>query len=207
MGPFADRSRGQLAAYAAVAILLVVAAVRYLGPGDEEPPDAPVTIDEAGGGGADAPASTGERLYVHVAGEVRDPGLYRLSPGARVGAAIDRAGGIGRRADLSAVNLAAELQDGQQVLVPSRSAAATAATAPSTAETPVTGAAPAAPISLSQATPEELDAGVDGIGPVLAQRIVEFRDEQGGVGAIEELEGVDGIGEERIADLREALVP
>jgi competence protein ComEA len=206
VGPFADRSR--LVAFAVAAILLVVAAVRYLGPGGEEPPDEPVTIDEAGAGGADAPASAGERLYVHVAGEVRDPGLYRLPPGARVGAAIDRAGGIERRADLSAVNLAAELQDGQQVLVPTRaSGAAPAATTPPTAETPSTGAHAAAPISLSQATPEELDAGVDGIGPVLAQRIVEFRDEQGGVGAIEELEGVDGIGEERIADLREALVP
>lgn len=54
---------------------------------------------------------------------------------------------------------------------------------------------------------EELDAGVDGIGPILATRIIEFRDEQGTVGAIDELEGVEGIGEERLADLREALVP
>lgn len=206
MGPFADRSRGQLVAYAAAAILVAIAAVRYLGPGAEEPPDAPVTIDEAGAGQAgEGGSSPGERLFVHVAGEVRDPGLYRLAAGARVGAVIERAGGVERRADLSAVNLAAELQDGQQVLVPARGAAATPSL--STATAPTTGEEPSAPISLSQATPEELDAGVDGIGPILAARIVEFRDEQGGVAEIDELEGVDGIGEERLADLREALVP
>lgn len=210
MGPIADRSKGQLLAYAAAAVLVFVAGVRYLDSGSEQRPAAPVAI----GGEADAAPVDGSpgggRLYVHVAGEVREPGLYRLTPGSRVGAAIDRAGGVDRGADLSGVNLAAELQDGQQVLVPSRGQVAPVAAvpAPSTAGAPATDAgAPAAPISLGQATAEELDAGVDGIGPVLAARIIEFRDEQGAVGAIDELEGVDGIGEERLADLREALVP
>jgi len=210
VGPIADRSKGQLLAYVAAAVLVVVAGIRFLGQGGEEQPAAPVAID--GGTGA-APAdgsAEGGRLYVHVAGEVREPGLYRLFPGARVGAAIDRAGGVERRADLSGVNLAAELQDGQQVLVPRRGSVTAVAPAPSPSATgaPTTDAgAPAAPISLGQATVEELDAGVDGIGPILATRIIEFRDEQGTVGAIDELEGVEGIGEERLADLREALVP
>ena len=210
VGPTADRSKGQLLAYAAAAILVVVAGIRYLDPGGEEQPAAPVAIDGDASAAPAEGADGGGRLYVHVAGEVREPGLYRLSAGSRVGAAIDRAGGIERGADLSGVNLAAELQDGQQVLVPTRGAAAAVAPAPasSAAGAPTTEAgAPAAPISLGQATAEELDAGVDGIGPVLAARIIEFRDEQGMVGAIDELEGVEGIGEERLADLREALVP
>lgn len=210
MGPIADRSKGQLLAYAAAAILVLVAGIRYLDPGGGgEPPAAPVAID-GGPGATPADGASGDRrLYVHVAGEVREPGLYRLSTGARVGAAIDRAGGAEPRADLSGVNLAAELQDGQQVLVPRRGEAAAVAPAPSASPTgaPATDSAPAAPISLAQATAAELDAGVDGIGPVLATRIVEFRDEQGGVATIDELEGVDGIGEERLADLRETLVP
>lgn len=210
VGPIADRSKGQLLAYVAAAVLVVVAGIRFLDPGGGEQPAAPVAIDGGTGAApADGLAERG-RLYVHVAGEVREPGLYRLFPGARVGAAIDRAGGVERRADLSGVNLAAELQDGQQVLVPRRGSVTAVAPVPSPSATgaPTTDAgAPAAPISLGQATVEELDAGVDGIGPILATRIIEFRDEQGTVGAIDELEGVEGIGEERLADLREALVP
>lgn len=210
MGSIGDRNKGQLLAYAAAAVLVVVAGVRYLDPGGEEGAAAPVAI-EGDTGATPADGSTGgARLYVHVAGEVREPGLYRLAPGSRVGAAIDRAGGVEHSADLSGVNLAAELQDGQQVVVPGRGSVTTPApaAAPSSAGTATTdGGVPAAPISLGQATAEELDAGVDGIGPVLATRIIEFRDEQGTVGAIDELEGVDGIGEERLADLHEALVP
>ena len=208
VGPIAERSKGQLLAYAAAAVLVVVAGIRYLDPGGDERAATPVTIaGETGAAPADGSAEGG-RLYIHVAGEVREPGLYRLSPGSRVGAAIDRAGGVDQRADLSGVNLAAELQDGQQVLVPRRGSATAVAPAPSPSATPTTDpGGPAAPISLGQATVEELDAGVDGIGPILATRIIEFRDEQGTVGAIDELEGVEGIGEERLADLREALVP
>lgn len=196
-----ERSKGQVVAYVAAAVLVAVVAVRQLGGGGEEPPPPPISIDEGTGGGSD---TAGEpRLYVHVAGAVREAGLYRLPAGTRVGAAIERAGGTTPKADLAGVNLAAELQDGQQVIVPRRGEGVSVAAPASSAADDET----AAPVSLSQATPEELDASVEGIGPVLAQRIVEFRDERGGVSSIDELQEVDGIGESRVEALREALVP
>jgi competence protein ComEA len=214
MGTIADRSKGQVVAYVAAAILIAVAGFRYLA-GDDGPKPAPVSIDESStSADGNARGEEGGRLYVHVAGAVRRAGLYRLGAGTRVGAAIDRAGGIRPGADLSAVNLAAELQDGQQVVVPRRGAAPVAAaplasaapTSSATSSASVTGAS-SAPVSLAQATPEQLDATVEGIGPVLATRIVEFRDERGSVGSIDELREVDGIGEARLEALREALIP
>lgn len=210
MGSIADRSKGQVLAYVAAAILIAVAGFRYLG-GDDEAQPAPVSIEESSASADGNPTGEeGGRLYVHVAGAVRRAGLYRLAAGTRVGAAIDRAGGIRAGADLSAVNLAAELQDGQQVVVPRRGATPVAAapgSLPTASSVASAGGAPTAPVSLAQATPEELDATVDGIGPVLASRIVEFRDERGSVGSIDELREVDGIGEARLEALRDALIP
>lgn len=204
-----ERSKAQITAYLAAVVLVAIAGFRYLDRGGESSP-APVALEAAGSGEAGHGHGEGgdRRLYVHVAGRVQRPGLYRMPAGSRVGAAIDRAGGIRQGADLSAVNLAGELQDGQQVLVPKRGATPTVATgATGSAGTGTTAGAPTAPISLSQATVEELDAGVDGIGPTLAAAIIEFRDERGSVESIEELAEVDGIGDERLAALREALVP
>lgn len=150
---------------------------------------------------ADGPGT--RRLNVHVAGAVRRPGLYRLAPGSRAGDAVRRAGGPTRRADLAAVNLAAPLEDGQQVIVPAR---------PSVAEVSGAGPGPAAadgsagPLRLSTATVEQLDE-LDGIGPALAERIVEFRTRNGGIRSVEELAEVEGIGDARLATLREAAVP
>lgn len=199
-------------AYVAAAVLVAVAGLRYLDRDGEEAPVGPVEIDASASGQPDAGSGEG-KLHVHVAGAVREEGLYRVASGTRVGAAIDRAGGARPAADLSGVNLAAELQDGQQVVVPRRGEAAAAAATGSTAAgspagtAPSTGGAPAAPLSLAQATPEELDASVEGIGPVLAAAITEYRDQNDGVSSIDELREVHGIGEERLADLREALVP
>jgi competence protein ComEA len=207
----ARENRTRLLAYAAAAALAVIAGIRFIGDADEPPPP-PVAVD-AGGGSVAEGGGRGGGLYVHVAGAVRREGLFKLPEGARVGAAIRRAGGPALGADLSGVNLAAEVQDGQQVLVPKRGAVpAASAAAPTSAETTstahgATAGTPAAPVSLAQATPEQIDAAVDGIGPTLAARIIEYRDENGNVESIDELVEVDGIGETRIVDLREALVP
>lgn len=188
-------SRSTLLIWAVAGVLAVLAGMRLLGGGAAAPP--PVAIDRpetVGPGGV--PRSRAEPaagLYVHVAGAVRRPGLMQVPEGARVATALERAGGPTRRADLMLVNLAARLQDGQQIVVPERGAASGAA-------------GPEAPVHLSTATVEQLDA-IDGIGPTLAERIIEFRDENGGFRSLDGLSEVDGIGEKRLATLREALQP
>jgi competence protein ComEA len=142
---------------------------------------------------ASASASGRARIYVHVAGAVRRPGVFRLPSGSRVESAVERAGGPVPRADLTGINLAARLEDGQQVVVPARAAVSG-------------GAAAGAKPGLGTATADELDE-VDGIGPTLAERIVKYRTENGGFGSIDELREVEGIGEKRLETLRDALQP
>jgi competence protein ComEA len=216
-----DRSRGTVLAWVVAAVLATVAVLRLAGGGNHAPPPA-VKI----GGGADAAGqvgstgagvassgsaagqgssrSAGEGVYVHVAGAVRRPGLFRVPAGSRVAAALARAGGPGPKADLTLVNLAARLQDGQQVVVPAVGASppggGTAGVG--TGGATLTGAKP----SLATATVEQLEE-LDGIGPTLAERIVEYRDSHGGFRSIGELREVEGIGEKRFESLREALQP
>lgn len=186
----------QAVGWAIAAVVAVLLGARLLGPSPDAPP---VEI------GADtAPSKHDGRKererangpYVHVAGAVRRPGLYRLPHGARVAAAIRRAGGGATGADLNAINLAARLEDGQQVVVPT-------AGAPSGVGEAVTGDGP---ISLGSVTVEQLDE-LDGIGPTLAQRIVEHRQASGGFASLDQLAEVDGIGEKRLAALKSALTP
>jgi len=140
---------------------------------------------------------------VHVAGEVRRPGVYELRSGARVEAAVREAGGTTRRADTDAINLAGKLEDGRQVTVPRRGAAAGAgAGAPPGGSAP-TGA-PDQPLDLNTATLEQLDT-LDGVGPATAQKILDFRERNGGFGSVEDLAEVPGIGEKRMAALRELV--
>ena len=195
-----DRPASTIAIWAVAAVLAVLAGMRLLG-GDDAAP-APVRVDGPAAGGRSS-ATRADPMYVHVAGAVRRPGLFRMPQGARTAAAIERAGGPTPRADLTLVNLAAELQDGQQIVVPVRGAAAAAASGAAGAGT---AGAPAARIHLSTATVEQLDE-IDGIGPTLAERIVEYRDANGGLGSLEELAEVEGIGEKRLETLRDALQP
>jgi competence protein ComEA len=143
---------------------------------------------------APSPIETSTVVVVDVSGAVRRPGVYRLASGARVLQAIRRAGPRSG-ADLGAVNLAARLTDGEQVVVPVRGHGGTQAAA--------TGgtAAPAAPVSINSATLEQLET-LDGIGPSLAQRILDYRAAHGGFRSLAELDQVSGIGPARLAALR-----
>lgn len=137
--------------------------------------------------------ATGD-VVVHVAGAVRRPGVYRLPAGSRVIDAVERAGGISGEGEADSLNLAAHLADGQQVVVPSRAGMASAATGEG------------GPISLGTATVEQLD-GIEGIGPVTAQLIVDYRDSKGGLSSVEELDRISGIGPATMSALRDALQP
>ena len=183
-----DTPRHVLALWALGLVAVVLLGARYLGRDDPAPGGAPAPIHVGEEGGRSA------RLTIHVAGAVRQPGVYRLPASARVVDAVRRAGGARRRADLSALNLAAKLEDGRQVLVPRRGAAGAAGTTP----------AQGVPLDLNTATPEQLDE-LDGIGPGMAAAILEYRERQGGFGSVEELGEVPGIGEKRLAALREKV--
>ncbi|HEY5295319.1 MAG TPA: helix-hairpin-helix domain-containing protein [Gaiellaceae bacterium] len=145
-------------------------------------------------------AAASSLLVVDVAGAVRHPGLVRVPHGARVADAIGRAGGLATGALRDAVNLAAPVADGQQVLVPARGS-------PAAAGDVGTGApASSGPVSLSTASAEQLDA-LPGVGPVTAQKIVAYRQQHGPFSSVEGLDAISGIGPSRIADLKGLVVP
>jgi competence protein ComEA len=198
----AGDSRGTVIIWVVAAALGVFALMRLSGSGGEDT-GTPVRVDRSPGASAANPDGGSRRagLYVHVAGAVRRPGLVRVPAGARVAEAVLRAGGPGRRADLTGVNLAAQVEDGQQVVVP-----VAGAVPDGTGGSAVAAGSARVKPSLGSATVEQLDE-IDGIGPTLAERIVEYRTENGGFGSVDELQDVDGIGEKRLETLREALQP
>lgn len=146
---------------------------------------------------ARAPAPSAQ-LVVDVAGAVRRPGLYHLATGTRIADAVAAAGGATAKADVTLVNLAAPLADGEQVLVPARGipTAGAAEGAPS----------PTAPVDLNTATAEQLDA-LPGVGPATAQRIIDYRQAHGPFRSTDELEGVPGIGPSKLAQLKGLVIP
>ena len=168
--------------------------------GDEPATPAEASVPKVTGGSAQRGAGGGARVVVHVAGRVRRPGVYRLREGARVDDAVRRAGGARADADMTAVNLAAEVEDGRQVIVPAKTVAAAPAAAGAGEAAP--GQAPVAPINLNTATAEQLQE-LDGVGPGLAAKILAYRQEHGGFGAVRELGEVPGIGEKRLAAMQE----
>jgi len=180
-------------AFAAVAVLaLVLLGSRLLF--RSEAPAAPPIPTAA----ATTTAATQPPLVVDVVGAVRGPGLYRLPPGSRVADALERAGGATPRAQLDLVNLAAPIADGEQVVVPRRGSASSAgSTAP--------GAA-AGPVHLSTATLEQLDA-LPGVGPVTAQKILDYRQQHGAFTSVDELDAVPGIGPARLEQLKGLVAP
>jgi competence protein ComEA len=180
-------SRRQALVLAAVALVLLVVAGRTLaGAGAAESQPAAPLVQE--------PAAAAPQLVVHVAGAVRQPGLYRLAEGKRVADAVARAGGATAPADTAAINLAAPLADGMQVVVPRRVAGAAGR------------AAAGGRVSLSSASAAELDA-LPGVGPVTAQKIVDYRQAHGGFGSVDDLDAIPGIGPARIEQLRELVSP
>jgi competence protein ComEA len=212
-----ELSRTQVAVYGAIAVALLFVGARAVR-GEDGGASAGHTSsyeygsEEEGGGEAEEGEGTfavegGEDVVVDVTGAVRDPGVYRLPAGSRVDDAVKRAGGAQGKAELDAINLAARLADGQQVVVPERVAGAgTAIGTPPGAVAGATTAAEEGPISLGTATAAELDT-IEGIGPVTAEDIIEFREEHGGLSSVDQLDEISGIGPATMSALRERLQP
>jgi competence protein ComEA len=189
-----------------VAVLVAVLLVWRAQPSAEAAPvvlrDAtPSAVPAAVTPSADGTGAPAE-VVVHVVGAVRRPGLVTLPAGSRVADAVAAAGGAAVGARKASVNLARVLVDGEQIAVQSRAGPPVAA-APGAVAGPA-GAPAAAPVDLNTATLEALD-GLPGIGPVLAQRILDWRTAHGRFSSVDELSEVSGIGTATLADLRPAV--
>ncbi|MCX5334155.1 ComEA family DNA-binding protein [Streptomyces sp. NBC_00140] len=210
----------------ALAVVLVVAAgfaVQHFWAGRTQAVRAPEVVAapfaersaEAGpGASAGAPGAVGSpvaEIVVDVGGKVRDPGVHRLPAGSRVADALRAAGGVRPGTDTEGLNRARFLIDGEQVVVggpaaPGAGPGGTAGGGPVGSAGSVPGAGPAAPVPLNTATVDQLDT-LPGVGPVLAQHIVDYRTQHGGFRSVDELREVNGIGERRFADLRNLVRP
>jgi competence protein ComEA len=187
-----DRRRAVLTGVVVV-LVLVVAGKLLLRPARSIVPP-PVRV------AAHAERTAAAPLFVDVVGAVRRPGLYRLTDGSRVADAVSRAGGPTPKAQIELLNLAARIADGEQVVVPRRGVGVGAAA-------PGGGAAAAGgPVHLNSATLEQLDT-LPGVGPVTAQKILDYRLQHGAFGSVDELDAIAGIGPARLENLRGLVAP
>lgn len=183
---FARASPGEVALIAVVASAVVAGSVFVYLRTNEPPAPEIQTIPAA------EVSPQAAKLVVHVAGEVMTPGVYELEAGSRVRDAIAAAGGQRDGADLDALNLAATISDGEKVLVPRKGE-------------PLAEAAPTPGVSkvaLNTATAAQLES-LPGVGPVLAQRIIEFRQRKGKFTSVRQLLEVTGIGDKKYAALKD----
>lgn len=191
-----ELGRSQIFVYAALAVVVLLVGARAIRGEEGATTSYRFGAEEAEASGSFSIGGQGGDLVVHVAGAVRRPGVYRMPAGSRVDDAVSRAGGAAAGAELEAVNLAARLADGQQVVVPEQLPGGGSAGV----------AAEGGPISLGTATVEQLEE-IEGIGPVTAAAIVEFRDEHGGLASVDQLDQVSGIGPATMDSLRASLQP
>jgi competence protein ComEA len=207
----ASLSRSQLLVYGAVAVTLLLVGARWIRSSDRSGtaaggvgyPSTQGSASSASGSPDDSFSLEGEGgdVVVDVTGAVANPGVYRMPAGSRVNDAVQRAGGATGKANVEGINLAARLSDGQQIVVPEKVAGSSPA-----ADAAAGAASSEAPIGLGTATLEQLDT-IEGIGPVTAQKILEFRDQHGGIASLEQLDQIDGIGPATMEALRARLQP
>jgi competence protein ComEA len=183
-------------ALAALLAALVAGACFWWSRPRPRPAPAPVVRPAAASQVAATPSPASAPLVVDVAGKVRRPGVVTLPTGSRVIDAIKEAGGVRPGARTGTLNLARKVVDGEQILVGVTATPASGASPGASASS-----VPGAPLDLNAATAGELDQ-LPGVGPVLAQRIVDYRTQHGGFRSVDELRQVSGIGEAKFADVK-----
>ena len=146
-----------------------------------------------------------DTAYVHVVGGVTNPGLYRLELGARVVDAVMAAGGLAPDGSQCGINLARAIRDGEQIIVPQAPPGTPCQVASAATGGALSGTS-GAPVSLSSATSTQLDA-LPGIGPALAQRIIDYREAHGGFSSVNDLTNVSGIGDKVLANIADLVTP
>ncbi|OKJ41730.1 DNA-binding protein [Streptomyces sp. CB01580] len=156
--------------------------------------------------GAKPVAEEAAHVVVDVSGKVRRPGIQRLPSGARVADALRAAGGARSGVDLTGLNRARVLVDGEQIMVGAPPGTPVADGGGSAGGTGGGSGSATGPVSLNSATVDQLDT-LPGVGPVLAQHIIDYRMRHGGFRSVDELREVNGIGERRFADLRPLVGP
>ena len=207
-------ARRQIYAYVALALVVSALGVRYLIlPRSAGAGAAPALVLAAASPSPEAAPSAGAsaEVMVYVCGAVRRPGVVRLPAGARVADALELAGGPTGQAELAAVNLAAKVGDGQQIVVPARAASGAApgsAAVAAPAGAASAGAAPGAPggalVNINSASLEQLET-LSGVGPSTAQKIIDYRTANGGFTSVEQLMEVPGIGDAKFAAVKDAI--
>ena len=204
-----DPGRRGVKALAAVAVLVVLIAAFFAWrarPRVDPVPPVPAGVSAGSGGAGGAPtakASTSAEVVIAVAGKVKKPGLVRLPGGSRVADALQAAGGAEPGVDVAMLNLARKVVDGELILV-GVTAPPGAPVATGAAGAPGGGAPAGGPVNLNTATLADLDT-LPGVGPVLAQRILDAREAQGGFKSVADLRKVDGIGDSRYEQLKDLV--
>ncbi|GAA5226821.1 helix-hairpin-helix domain-containing protein [Paeniglutamicibacter antarcticus] len=170
-----------------------------------EAPGKSAPVDLPGG----TPQSRGATAVIHMIGAVKKPGVYSLPLGSRVLDAVNLAGGLAKDASAEAINLAAEIRDGEQIRIPHRGETNKGTPSEATPDTAVDASngpgAPGGALNVNTATQDQLEQ-LPGIGPTLAGRIIEFRAANGPITNLSELDAVSGIGPALLGNLRERVV-
>ena len=148
-------------------------------------------------------------IYVDIGGAVKKPGVYKMDPGSRVFEVIDKAGGLTRHADTAALNQAEEVTDGQKLWIPSNrdsppEGEGVSAGSSANGKTASSGTVPSEKININTADAAALQQ-ISGIGPVTAQKIIDYRTLNGNFESIEEITNVSGIGDKTFAKIKERI--
>jgi competence protein ComEA len=180
-----------------LAVAVFVTAVTPHGASSVVAPASPSSSPGRASGGASGSPSTGVVIYVHILGQVNDPGLYALHDGDRAVDVVAAAGGLTATADPASLNLARFLSDGEQIVVPAVGEAPPASTA-------IGGTAIPGKVNINTADEPTLET-LPRVGPAMAARILAWRAANGRFTAIEDLMSVSGIGEKTFEGLKDLV--